>query len=377
MIIKALRLSFIQLETITGPLASLKAQTIPYQFLLSQALFQGELSNALAGTGAPRVPWDDGVGKLFWYYYLEQTSVDKRKGKASWEKLVPLQTDLEGTTISAGWVSGTVEAHAYLYPWGIGLIVDVSAQGSWTLEEAVEFAFKVRHDGKYDWTVNGTTTPTSMNGLIERAIAVLRSRAYGPAMDPGQAGDAFSVVTVTDAEGADATVAVENKKELHRVLEAWTGWSPQWKISGLKNLGESAIDIMRKVSPDGHVLYGGRRGRAVWFPAGFHGANPRNPDGLECYHQNLMMSSLQTESLCRLSQAVAKQLAAGQTMGQFSVTYGNCARLAAGILGRLYGSPTFYDSYRSQSLRDQIKRTYFDAVNAVRTASGIGMPPLS
>jgi hypothetical protein len=63
----------------------------------------------------------------------------------------------------------------------------------------------------------------------------------------------------------------------------------------------------------------------------------------------------------------------GQTLGDFAVTHANCMRLVAGILGRLYGGTL--DTYRSHSVRDQIKRTYLDSVNAVRSA--VGMPALS
>ncbi len=377
MVIKELRLAFVQTESIPGPLAALNAPAIPYRFLLNEALFQAELASALAGASALGLPWDRRVGKRFWYYYLERTLPLSRTPKQMWRRLVPLRASLEGVTVSGARIPATVETHAYVYPWGVGLAADVVAEGSWSLEEAVKVALNVRKGNVFDWTAGAKTARMSLGGLLDRAIAEVRSRAYGGAVGAGQRGEVFSIVTVTDAEGVDAGVAVESKTEVHRALEAWTGWSSLWKSIALTDLKECTIDIMRKESLDGHVLYGGRRGRAVWFPAKFRSGYQEKPDALKCYHQNLFVSTLQTESLCRLSQAVADQLKEGQTVGQFPVTYRNCMELAAGILGRLWGGPQFHDSYRSQSLRDQIKRTYFDAVNIVRASARTPMPPLS
>jgi hypothetical protein len=50
--------------------------------------------------------------------------------------------------------------------------------------------------------------------------------------------------------------------------EALAGWSPKWSIGALKDLKDCALDIMRKISLDGPVLYGGRSGgptpKALW-----------------------------------------------------------------------------------------------------------------
>jgi hypothetical protein len=368
-VIKEIRLSFIHLETLTAPLCSLSTPDIPYKFLLSEPLYQTQLANILSGSGLQRMPWYDGAGKLFWFYYLEKKGASYVKPKDAWRALVPLESDIDGT-ISGAWVPGMVKLWGYLYPWGIGLIADVQAQSSWSLDLAVELAFQVRRLNKYDWTVNGITKQFSLNALMDAVIAAMRAKAYGPQATAGQTGEIFSLVTVLDADGIDATTPVENKQELHRALEALTGWSQFWKTIELKELSEGQIEI--KQSPSSHVLYGGRRGRMVWFPAAFKGAVTYT-ESLSCYHQNLMAAILQTESLCRLAQAAAKQLAAGQTLGDFSVTYTNCLRLAVGTLGRLYGGTL--DTYRSHSVRDQIKRTYLDSVNAVRSA--MGMPALS
>jgi hypothetical protein len=369
MVVNKLKLSFVQIQTLIAPLASLGAQKIPYQFLLSTPLYKAEIGRAVSGQSAHHLPWDDGEGgegTLFWFYYLEKKRIWKIAPDDAWRGLVPLRCDLDAT-VSAAWVPGTVALRGYLYPWGIAVVVDVQATGPWSLEQAVDLAFQIRSKGTFDWTRGAETTALHLNALLDRGIATLRTTAYGEESESGQAGEVFSVVTVLDGAEIDAEVPVEDGKELHKALDAWSGWNPYWKKNQPKPLTGAVIEI--KQSPPGHLLYGGRRGRVVWFPAAF------GADGLECYHGNLVAATLQTESLCRLADGVAKRLATGQTMGEFSVTCTNCTRLAAGILGRLYGGS--FDTYRSHSVRDQIKRTYLDAVNTARNPGPWTMPALT
>jgi len=374
MVIKELRLAFLQMESIVGPLAALKAPAIAAPYLLNEGLYQKALEDALAAPAARRLPWADRIGKRFWFYYLEKTRLKDRVPKQLWRALVPFTATLEGGAVSGARIPGDVATLVYLYPWGIGLAVEVHIEGSWTLEEAVTLALKIRQTNTFDWTTPAATTPVTLDGLMDRATAAARIGAYGPGVPAGHKSEIFSIVTVIDAEGVDSTVALENKKEVHRALEALTSWSSLWKVIALKDLSASGVDIMRKESPPGHMLYGSRRGRAVWFPAKFLSAPPTNTESLTLYHQNLYVSSLQTESLCGLATVAAAQLAAGQTLGDFAITYRNCIVLAAGILGRLWGSPTYYDSFRSDSVRCQIRATYLDAVNAIRKAS---KPPMN
>jgi hypothetical protein len=378
MVIKELRLAIVQVESITDPLVALRAPEIPYPILLSDALFEAELGKALAGGSelGLTLPWAQRVGKRFWFYYLNKTPLKSRKANQLWRNLVPLRRSLESVAVSGKSIPGTVETYAHLYPWGIGLIADVHLTGSWSLDEAVNLALKVRREKTFEWTADGMTTPTSAEGLLARALAEHRSAAYGIVAE-GQRSDVFSIVTVIDASDVDATTAVKDKGDVHRALDGWTGWSPLWKSTPLRALQELKIEISTTESLEGHMLYGGRRGRVVWFPAKFRSVNTTRPDALVHYHQNLFVSTLQTESLCRLSQDAADRLTSGETLSSFSGTYRSCVTLAAGILGRLWGRPDFYGSYRSDSVRDQIKRTYFDAVNTVRTkVPDVPMDPL-
>src|SRR5262249_46208636 len=100
MVIKQLRLAFLQAESIVGPLASLKAPAIPAPYLLNEGLYQKALEDALASPAARRLPWADRIGKRFWFYYLEQTRLKDRDPQQLWRALVPLTATLEGIAVS-------------------------------------------------------------------------------------------------------------------------------------------------------------------------------------------------------------------------------------------------------------------------------------
>ncbi len=367
MTIKEMLFAFLQTETLAAPLASANPPAIPFGFLLNQATYQAAIASA---DGAQfKLPWRRRYGKKFWFYYLEKKEGSQVTAKDAWRGLLPLLTDIGGDVVpAAAPVSATLST--YVYPWGIGVVADVRVRGAWSLDEAVPLAFQIRQQEKYAWTEN--PAPPPLLPLMDKAIATVRARAYGAGAASGQPGEPFSVVTVADAEGIDPTLPVVNGSDLHRALEAFTEWSNLYKTTKTKDLASQSIEIKQTQKPEGHVLYGGRRGRAVWFPGEFPSSSgPARKNALECYHQNLVMSTLQTESLCRLAGATATQLADGGAVGQFSMTYKNCANLAAGILGRLYGGSLH--TYRSVSLRDQIKRSYLNEVNTVRQAFGLSL----
>jgi len=259
------------------------------------------------------------------------------------------------------------EIRCYLYPWGIGLIIDIEIGGTLDLNDAANLALSVRNSEKFNVTANGLQSEVSLKGLTDFCLSAVRTQAYGLKSLQGERTEMFSVVTVLDAEGVDPAQPVVPDSDLHRAFEAMCGWNTLWKSLKLDPLSASSIEI--KKSPVGHILYGGRRGRVAWFPGNFRSVAP-NQHTLSCYHQNLSVASLQIESLCRISKDAADAIAGSQPFANFSTTYRNCAKLAAGTLGRLYGGT--FDTYRSHSIRQQIERMYKDAVNSSRKEFGMG-----
>ena len=377
--IKEMRLSFIQVECITAPLRSLQAPKIPFPFLLSGPLFQKQYLNNLILNSEPCfAPWlKKSYGKLFWTHYIRKNAVSTNE---YWRALVPLQfrVALPGAMppaklslrITAAWLKGKTRARIFLYPWGIGLIVDIDVLASMSLDEAVLLGQDIQRSRRFHVEIDGIERDPTLKELISMALQQVRTVVYGQGMAKGQTSELFSTVTVLDADSADPARAVEDGGEFHRALEGMAGWNPLFKSLRLDPLAKSTIDI--KQSPPGHLLYGGHRGRVVWFPGNFRSV-AKYKHTLSCYHQNLTVASLHTESLCRLTRDVADVMRNDQQLANVSVTYRECAKHASGILGRLYGGT--FDTYRSHSIRHQIQHMYKEDVSSVRTH--FGMTPLN
>lgn len=352
-----MKFSFVQVECLTEPLRALNPPTIPFDFLLSGPRYEQQFADAIKGSGKCKPPWRGGYGRLFWQRYIQKKPASS---KDLWRAMVPLYYEL-GDIVSADWLDGKAAAKAYLYPWGVGLVVDVAAAGSLTTEEAVQLGFQVERSNKYKVAVGGKQQEVPLTGLVEVLLAAIRSNVYGPATAAGQTGEMFSIVTVLDAEDVDDKEPLVEGSDLHHALEGLVNWNVHWKTTQPKKLDQRKIET--KQAPPSHVLYGGRRGRLVWFPGSFR-RNAVYANTLTCYHQNLTVASLQTESLCRLVKETGDRLAINPSLADTSVAYQTCAQLAAGLLGRLYGGTS--DTYRSHSIRDQIAKVYRDPVSSVR-----------
>jgi len=362
--INGLKLSFISMEIFTQPLRSLQPPAIPFSFLLSGPLLEGKLAEALNGQGPFDRPLRGKYGKLFWSRYLAKRPATT---KDLWRALIPLSWRLD-SAVAANEPIVASELRVYLYPWGIGAIIDMEIGGALELGEAASLAQAVRYTEKFDLTTKGSQQEVSLKGLMDFCLGVVRGQAYGPNYPQGEQTEMFTVATVLDADGTDPTQPVVQGSDLHRTLEAMCGWNTLWKSLKLNPLTSSSIEIRQ--SPPGHLLYGGRRGRVVWFPGSFQSVGP-NQHTLSCYHRNLSVAALQVESLCRICKDAADAIEASQPFANFSTTYRACAQFAAGTLGRLYGGT--FDTYRSHSISQQIANMYKDPVNATRKQFGMGL----
>jgi hypothetical protein len=361
--INELRLSFLHFLPSLALTRSRKPPAIACSYLLSSVDFQKEYGTALAATGTARLPWSEGYGKLFWARY-----VPIRNPYEMWRALVPLDYDLSPHVTSLVLTDGGVAAKAYLYPWGIGVIVDVTVRGPLPLKDAVNRAQQIRGQAKIEWkfgTKSGTASP---GGLATALRELLGPLIYGDKVVSEEPGEPFSIATVTDADGASYTESITENGPLHHALEGLTGWNLHWDAVAPSPLAAAAISARK--APAGNTLYGKLRGRAIWFPADFRHVAAYS-ETLSCYHQNLSAASLHTESLCQLVQNAATELRDKGSLDGLSALYRDSSQLAAGILGRLHGRKTDESSgqkpktYRSGSIRAQI-RTYSDDVNLLR-----------
>jgi hypothetical protein len=351
--VNEIRVSLIQFVPAMAPLRARPAPAIPSSFLLSATDYQTEFDNAMAGGGKVRPPWRDTYGKLFWTRYLPKAD---RTSIAAWRALVPFDYDLAQQNIAQPTNDCEVQVRAFLYPWGIALLTDFACSGPLPLLDAVARAFDVRKKAE-------KTILPALRGALHPAL-------YGANISQETPAPLFSVVTVTDGSGVIAENSIDLKTDVPRALQALAGWNPQWKTMGLDDLAPGTINIRQ--SPPAHMLYGKDSGRVVWFPGEFRSTPPvpRYPHTLSCYHQNLTIATLHTESLSRMAIDAATLLSQNDSMEAFSSTYAQCARSAAGLLGRLHGRAQGAqgdkpETFRSGSVRTQIQ-VHRVAVDAVR-----------
>lgn len=336
-------------------------------------------------------PWPKPAGQLYWQRYLENSTLATLKGTVAWRGLVPLRSKFPTIVTPDQWLAATpvpvtvkVLPEAFFYPHGcafvLTLIVEVdqtqSAGPGLALYDAIDLAFKLRRE-KFDVTWNGSaglysgvqwaTGPEklSLDELAAKAVPVICATAFGQAAAAGssQAIDPFTIFTVVRGRGVNPAVPPSN--EVRRALEAVTRWNPSWRFDVLPDLKDRKIEI--KTSPPSHLLYGRAKARAVWFPERFTHAS--NPPSVACYHRNLTFTSLQVESLCGLAATTAERVRHNQLDSE---GLRDCARQAAGALGRLYGGLS-KKSYRSMSPRVQIEQNNFvPDINLVRKELGMG-----
>lgn len=321
------------------------------------------------GSVALELPWPRPSGQYFWTYYLEGPP-GRVGGAQAWKALVPFRGDLPAT-VEAPWLRpGRLSVEGFFYPHGVAFVLTASCRSSLTLEEAVDKAFDVRKTKRFEvaWDGEEASDALTLEALACRALDALHEMAFG---SDAPAGDRsvtpFSVVTVVRGRGVDPGAPPEEGGPVHRALEALTTWRPSWRYDVLPDLSEASLRI--RTAPPSHVLYGRKRGRAVWYPALFT-LEGGDIHSLSCYHRNLVLASLQVESLGGLIASTVGRVREGVPL---SACHRECARRAAGILGRLYGGVA---TYRSWSPRAQIEQNgLVPVVNEVRDF--FDMPALS
>jgi hypothetical protein len=362
MLITEMRIGFVQVELLANPLCAKPAPSIPFSFLLSGPQFRTQFSPQ--GEGVCVAPWESGYARSFWPYYAQGS---RQNTQEIWRAMVPLEFPLS-FSLKPSW-PGAGFARAFLYPWGIGLIVDVSISGKMQFADAINKALEVRWSALSAVQTTGTTSNVPITKLLGMLFDTVRQAAFGAA-SKGMTKDVFTVVTPMNGEGDDLAQKIQQGDNVQKGLEALVRWERKWTNIQPPPLATNTLKTKGNAS-ENHLLYYSDRGRAVWFP-GYFSSSGDLDERLPLYHENLTMAALQTESLGLMARHVAQQLDNSKTANDWSVTYTVCAQRVAGLLGRLYGGAT--DIYRSRSVQNHIERSFKDDVNKLR--ENFGMDPL-
>lgn len=378
-----MRLSVIRFMPALGLLHSLDTTKMPCTFLSGDVDFQNQYEVALENEslGASnssttvRTPWWCGYGRLFWI-----RTVPDRNPYAMGRAIVPFDYNLTPYVKSLTLTDGTADVTAYLFPWGIGILVDAKLVGAWALKDAVNLLVDFHNSPRIQWTFDNANGKASPAGMAAAVCTRMWPLIYGDAISQEPAGDEFSIATVIEAAGVKATDPIAENGPIHYALEGMVGWKRKWYEIPPKANSLVSSRISSASAPVGDIVYGKTRSRAIWFPGEFRPA-VGYPDTLPCYHQNLSIASLYTEALCVLAQDAASQLRSQGSLSAYSAGYRTYAQLAAGILGRMHGKRTDDSDpdaekkvrvYRSGSIRSQIL-TSKDDVNLLR----LGIPSIN
>jgi hypothetical protein len=332
-----------------------------------ETAFGGAATPGPANQGLGR-PWVIPPGQPFWSHYLEGTSLDRVSPNQAWRALVPFRRRLDVHIELPKWPVRVVP-HGFFYPHGVGLVLDITMKGEATLEATIDRSMAFMNGEPLDLTRprsgrQSVALPVAASTIMDALSSEFLDREY---TDNKALSAPFSVFTVVSG-GADTPVAgPATDPEVHKALDGLVSWNHQWRVTSPASLADSALPLGR--APAEHALYGATRGRAVWFPYDFTiGTPPQRTLGT--FHRDLVLTSLQIESLVGFMQATTDYLAAGNP--RLQAVHGDCARPIAGLLGRLYGQAK---NFPSPSPRYQIKQNNYEpTIDQVR--GYFNLPPL-
>ena len=371
------RLAFIFCETNLGLLGNPQPPKVPLGFLGNSSSFAAMFDSAQQKGVIPMnltPPWDK-AGMHFWEFYLEsKTSLEKTTGSTAWRFLVPFRGRIpikQVTVSSLGSSELNCVVESFYYPHGFVCLVTFTITKTLALADSVALAYDIRKKQLDFEFPSGAKQKLPLKAFAAQCLDIIRESALGPGTPPGaKPVEPFTIFTVLKGNGQanDLSPLSNQSDEVRRVLEAVTNWPNVWTKSQLPAFDNQVRIALRSAAVPDDTLYARKRGRAVWYPDTFSDITMQRVS-LGCYHRNLVLASMQTESLCGLATATVQQI---KTVGwpSLPVMHRDCAQLAAGILGRLYGGDKA--TYRSLSPRYQIDQNgYVNDINQIRTIAGM------
>ncbi|HYH80255.1 MAG TPA: hypothetical protein VEX86_10670 [Longimicrobium sp.] len=324
-----------------------------FSFLAREPEYGDAFASLEGRKGVPlglAVPWS--AGDRFWDLYTARPPGSSR-AEVAWRRGLPMLRHAPVKLAGPG--GGYATTALYIYPHGLGLVLQVRLRGNLTLAETATAARDLRYDRQ---VLNGRSLPPDL--LASSVLDAVGREVWGDETPlAGGGGEPFAVFTVVQATGADPKAAVEEGGEVHRFLDKVTGWYD-------RDRDPDPLESCRISSPrrDGHLLYGRRRSRCVWFPEHFDVPVPGEVrHSLSHYHRNLTCASLQTESLGQYACRADDDLRAP---GYLSIPQRAYVRHVIGSIDRLNaGRPE--DTYRSRSPARQLTDNgVIDSVERVR-----------
>ena len=302
------------------------------------------------------LPWKRAANRRFWQLYTGG-ALENPSREWPWEKCVPFRLGLSKQVVRSEIPGVTISAESYLYAHGASLVMTLYLYGEMSLLERAGQSVDLLHSPVFGLSLEeGSRSGLELSDMAAELLAYL-SRQAGAVSAYGQAAP-FSLVSVLRGAPGFAHNAAQMDENTQRTLQALTTWRRSWKQDMLENPLQHRIKISSRKPEE--VLYAGQRGRALWSPQDFRDDDDnRGFSTLRAYHRNLLMASMQTESLALHVQQQLDELDAGKREWLTDYT----KEAACLLRGLYYGCYNLKqgreDTYRTWSVRAQIEQNHY------------------
>lgn len=363
------RVSFLRTETI---LEAWRIAEAPLRALTTEFGYRATVDDLLAGRPALlglTLPWPRPSGQHFWEHYLNDRPPARATAELCFRRLVPLRLPSAPLRVrpvlmlNGAAVTAHMTLEGYVYPFGAAVLASLTVEGDVTPEDLGDIANAIRRGKVFhppETDRDAAAPPETLDRVLDQALRGLVDAAFSPAA-AGERSVPFSVATVLT--GADAAApAAEPDVVTRRLLHGLATWT--WPAAAPPAEALAGLDTRSATHRAGDALIAGDRGRAVWFPACFTDTRER-AHTLACYHRNLTLASLQTESLLMLVAGLAE---IHDRTAPVPAAQRRWADLAADLLTRLHAGT---ETYRSGAVKAQIEGSRkLDAINGLLARLG-------
>jgi hypothetical protein len=316
----------------------------------------------------PSLPWPRSTGQGFWSRYFEGRDFANISERNAWRNLVPLRLGQPKVSFGGG-KDGRAHAEVFVYPHGLLASTTMRLWFEPARADAPDALLAALSSPAQlaDGTVKANRFDQLGIGLLDHT----RQTALDPKLAPGLRSAPFTVSSIVGGTDVDPAIAVDEGDPIHRLLDAFATLDPGWKANALSTLADRKISS--KTAPPGHILYGRKRARVVWFPYHFSGLSGR-PHAINCYHRNLTLTSGTIEALSGLVLATAGELAKGRSLNALPLHWEALARRSVVLLSQFWlGKNTYATEAAKRQLADGA-RTETEALRAAYGLMPAGLP---
>lgn len=331
-------------------------------FISDSSRYKQEFKSARSKSSIWSLPWREEGYQHFWQYYLNLAKIgdfSKFQAEQAWNFLVPLRAPTWAKITPVG--DACVSMEGYCFPHSVGAIatIYIRPEPPLPLDQMVGRVIEMRNY-QYNllWRDDQSEAHGSLDSLADRLIDRLHRLVLNDTPRGRPLSGPISIATVIDAAGAQAEPSRGKKGvPVDRAMFGLCNLKPNWERGKITGMIDS-INGPYQPDDDPSVerLFGLEHGRAIWLPDYFTDAldydiereHPPRARRLGCYHRNLTMATLQTQSLTGLATRAYDFLPDRRISARISKP----VKTAVKLLRDLYAGSL--NTYRTWSLRYQI-----------------------